>query len=662
MRPRPATLAALAIKYNLPVSVMIDIIRVKRALRPLRRSRSFVAGLVYDDLENGTNLYNAALTWLVKGSVDDAFSKSEVRCNVIEKEPEKQKWSDLEFGSAVTLIMGPRNLVAPVMLRMCDYAGEIPEVTPHDLKIALGHRFGEKVTDADAELMHRHKGVIDYDMLFKPGRPLSRSMSMLYDITSPLSKKRKHKLLSEKSKDKPVSDFLEAGISTLHSNEANRPVLEQMSGYGNAKVWGLDLKRDMEDYASGRIGWEDVNKGLLLSGAPGCGKTTYARALANSLNAHFVSGSYSTWIGTGDGHQGNLIKAMRGAFAEAVKKAPSVILIDEFDNFVARGSLGSARSDEWHRGVVNALLECLDGAIARPGVVVIGATNHPSTIDPALRRPGRLEQHIEIPLPDEEAREHILRHHLRNNFSGDLNQVIQRTEGNSGADLEKLARDARRRSRQMQRPMTIGDLLECLPPRIMLSEDYMRRAAVHEIGHAVVGIVTGKDELKMVAIHDSYAAEEHGKGGVGGGVQWESSYATISTKAHYLAKIAMMLGAGAAEEMIYGDIADGRAHDLVQATHYATLMETALGYGRSLMSEGETDHKTLQSLRFRDRDLQERIDQTLRQQIDRARAILEDHRDIVVRLAERLFQEKSLDPEVIYQALKPSKSKLQEAC
>jgi cell division protease FtsH len=87
--------------------------------------------------------------------------------------------------------------------------------------------------------------------------------------------------------------------------------LEDLHGFGDAKLWGLELAKDIEDWNRGNIRWQDVDNGILLSGPPGCGKTTFASALAKTLNAHFVSGSYSTWLGTGDGHQGDLLKSMQ---------------------------------------------------------------------------------------------------------------------------------------------------------------------------------------------------------------------------------------------------------------------------------------------------------------------------------------------------------------
>ena len=197
----------------------------------------------------------------------------------------------------------------------------------------------------------------------------------------------------EVSEAEAVAEAKEAAAKTKNKASPRtipdvRP-LEELVGYGAAKDWALELKRDIDDWRAGRIAWNDVDGAILLSGPPGCGKTTFASALAKSLDAHLVIGGYASWISHGEGHQGDLIKAMRASFAEGRDHAPSVILIDECDAFVQRGSIGHGRSDEWMRGVVNSLLECVDGAIEREGVIVIAAANDVSGIDSALRRSGR---------------------------------------------------------------------------------------------------------------------------------------------------------------------------------------------------------------------------------------------------------------------------------
>lgn len=185
--------------------------------------------------------------------------------------------------------------------------------------------------------------------------------------------------------------------------------LRDLSGYGAAKAWGMRLAADLTDYKAGRLTWEDVDSGLLLSGPPGCGKTFFATALASECGVPLIRSSYADWeAGTGGG---NLIaKSIKRAFADARKAAPCILFIDEIDSVGARG--GRAHNSGWFDVVINALLAELDGAEPRPGVVVVGATNHPDAIDPALRRPGRLDRHIEIPKPTIDDLKGILAHHF----------------------------------------------------------------------------------------------------------------------------------------------------------------------------------------------------------------------------------------------------------
>lgn len=195
------------------------------------------------------------------------------------------------------------------------------------------------------------------------------------------------------------------------------PSVEMLSGYGEARDWALALKDDLTLWRAGDLEWEEMSAKLLLSGPPGTGKTTFARALCNSLQVPLVATSVATWLEPG--YLGDVIKRMRRAFDEAASHSPAILFIDEIDGIAKRTSDGRSYEDYWNN-VVNRALELLDGTSKSSGIIVVGATNNPDAIDAALRRSGRLEKHIVIPRPDTDALVGILRHHLRQ----DIDHVI----------------------------------------------------------------------------------------------------------------------------------------------------------------------------------------------------------------------------------------------
>lgn len=195
------------------------------------------------------------------------------------------------------------------------------------------------------------------------------------------------------------------------SEDGSPPSLavETLSGYGKAKTWALDLKADLEDYRASILPWSDMSTKLLLSGPPGTGKTTFARALCNSLQVPLVVSSVSTWLQ--GAHLSDVLNRMTRTFAEARAVAPAILFIDEIDGIGKRQPAEREYADYWN-GVVNKALELLDGAVKGEGLIVVGATNRPEQIDEALKRSGRLETHIEIPKPDTATLAEIFRHHL----------------------------------------------------------------------------------------------------------------------------------------------------------------------------------------------------------------------------------------------------------
>ncbi|WFT86850.1 AAA family ATPase [Rhizobium leguminosarum] len=394
--------------------------------------------------------------------------------------------------------------------------------------------------------------------------------------------------------------------------------LEELHGYGPAKDWALELKRDIEDWRAGRIDWTDVDGAALLSGPPGCGKTTFASALAKSIDAHLVVGGYAAWISNGEGHQGDLIRGMRASFDEARAHAPSVILIDECDAFLQRGSIGHAKSDEWMRGVVNSLLECMDGALEREGVVVIGAANDVTGIDQALRRSGRLDRHIELSLPTAEDRVAILEQHLGVQLPT-LSVVPDRSAGMSGADLERVAREARRLARRDGVTVNIKHVLKSMPPRERRSRDEIHALAIHEAAHAVVAAALGFECLEVII------AKDRGTDDAIAGVAIIRHREGHHDVNWFMDRLAQLLAGVAAERTIFGSHAEGCVADLAEASNVAAYMLTSLGMGETLVSDGHRDAVSLVQARSYDPLLRRRIEDVLQDQLDRARTILEEH-------------------------------------
>ena len=415
------------------------------------------------------------------------------------------------------------------------------------------------------------------------------------------------------------------------------PLLNDMHGLGEAGNWGQDLAVDLKAWADGTLPWSDVDRGILLHGVPGTGKTTYARSLAKTCGVPLVLGSIARW--QAKGHLGDMLKAMRAAFDEAKSKAPSILFLDEID---AVGDRERFQGDyaQYSTEVVAALLECIDGADSREGVIVIGACNHPGRIDKALTRSGRLDRTIEIPLPNASAREGILRWHLRGALKEvDLSEAAERTNGASGADLERLVREARRRARQERREMVIEDVLASLPEMIDIPEDSRWRAAIHEAGHAAVITEFGFDMVLMAAIATQIG---RGKTSIAGGVRAMPITTYDCTHETYLADIAVLLGGIAAEEVFLGCRSDGAGGgpgtDLYLATIKATLMEASVGLGGRLTYLSSRDEVDLLASLRTNGNLRMRVEAILAKQLDVARRIIGSQHEAVEYLAEQLME------------------------
>lgn len=506
--------------------------------------------------------------------------------------------------------------VSDVPASFASYAEEvisIRSVTARDIQAAARLTVGFDLESTEASgIITSHLQA--YDHIFQMGRKRAQVAKAIRLVTESLSKK-----------------------SATRSTETI--TLEDLPGMGGATDWAKEVIRDLADWKAGKIGWADVDRGIVLYGAPGTGKSTFARAMAGSAKIPLIAGSIARWQSSG--HLGDMLKSMRSAFASAVRQAPSVLLIDEIDVVGDRAKFNSQHRD-YDNKVVAALLELLDGAEAREGVVVVGTSNfHPvDVLDPALIRSGRLEAWIEIPMPDRAARIDILRRHGATITGDELDRLADRTEGRTGADLEALARVAKRCARRASRSQNLDDYLLALPAVHPLPERMIRRMAVHECGHGLAAVVLGHGRLDGIKILREIALDV---GQIAAGrTRFEASPFSSRSRSEIQDEIVVMLAGMAAEELVYGDWTEGsglsESSDLGRATSLALYMSGTLGMSGSLARVVDDPAK----IRTVDSGLRRSVDDVLAACMERARTIVRDGRDQLVRMSEVLIAESEL--------------------
>lgn len=272
-------------------------------------------------------------------------------------------------------------------------------------------------------------------------------------------------------------------------------LLKDLAGYGDAKTWGLELAQDLELWRTGQLSWAEVDhRAVVLAGPPGTGKTSFAAVLTATLEVPLIATSVAEW--GAHNHLSGTLRRMQAVFDEASAKAPCVLFIDELDGISSRSAIEERYSEYWTQ-IINRMLELTTEALGKEGVVIVGATNHPDRIDPALTRSGRLDQIIHIPLPDRDTITAILKRYAGTMISTkDLQALAPRLAGKTGADIEALVRAAKASARRAGHSFSIQDLQQQVPdPLHSLPLQVQRRIRVYRNGQRVVAQVLGLAEM-----------------------------------------------------------------------------------------------------------------------------------------------------------------------
>ena len=394
-----------------------------------------------------------------------------------------------------------------------------------------------------------------------------------------------------------------------------------------------------------------IPKGVLLVGPPGTGKTLLARAVAGEAKVPFFSLSGSEFV---EMFVGVGAARVRDLFSQAEQKAPCIIFIDELD------ALGRARvqspmgSHEEREQTLNQLLAEMDGFDSRKAIIIMGATNRPEVLDPALLRPGRFDRQVLVDKPDVNGREEVLRIHTRSVKllpQVDLRVVAARTAGFAGADLANLVNEAALLAARKDKASVemadfdeaIDRLIAGLEKKRVMSRKEREIVAYHETGHAIVATtIPGLDPVHKISI------VQRGFGALGYTMQLPLEDRYLMQRKDLLAQLAVLLGGRTAEEIALGEISTGAQNDLQRATDIARSMVTEWGMSDALgvvHYNGHSRHRFLDIPLGPERDYAEdtarlidgEVKRILNDAHEQARRILAEKRELLEQITRRLL-------------------------
>src|SRR5215471_7178532 len=474
-----------------------------------------------------------------------------------------------------------------------------------------------------------------------------------------------------------LQGVLGVGRSRAQVFDAERPQTKfrDVAGYEGVKSEigeVVDFLRNPDRYQ--RAG-AMAPRGLLMIGPPGTGKTLLARAVAGEASVPFFSVTGSSFV---ELFVGVGAARVRDLFSEARKRAPAIIFIDEIDAIGQRRSgTGAIVSNDEREQTLNQLLSEMDGFDVAQGIVVLGATNRPEVLDPALLRPGRFDRQVTIPLPTLPERAAILAVHCRDKKLGpdvDLNVVARGTPGFSGADLANLANEAAivavRDNREVLSAADFNDARDRIllgrreGSNVLLPEE-KHAVAIHESGHALVAALSEHaDPVAKITILPAGQT-------LGVTEQLPLDERHMYSEDYLYDSLAVRLGGRAAELVEFDQGSTGAANDLASATDLAIKMVREFGLSRKLGPIGYPEGGSsflgsggpaLSSRPFAEAtqaEIDEEVSRLLREAEERAVKLLKDHRSVLDALVSELLEMETVDGSDVYRlAGRPDRSSI----
>lgn len=411
-----------------------------------------------------------------------------------------------------------------------------------------------------------------------------------------------------------------------------------------------------------------IPKGILLVGPPGTGKTLLAKAVAGEAKVPFFSMSGSDFV---EMFVGVGASRVRDLFAQAQEKSPCIIFIDELDALGKARGMNPLSSHDEREQTLNQLLAEMDGFDTKAGVIIVGATNRPEILDPALLRPGRFDRHVLVDRPDIKGREEILEVHIRGVKMAkniDLKVIAARTPGFVGADLANLVNEAALLSARKGRASVTMEEFEEAIDRVVAGLEKKKRVmskrekeivAYHETGHALMAeFLETTDPVHKISIIP------RGIAALGYTLQLPTEDRYLMTRQELLDRLCVLLGGRVAEEIIFEEISTGAQNDLLRATDIAKSMVKEYG-----MSE-KMGHMTFEKERrplFLDispsfggkdyseataKDIDAEVKRIIEESYIRVKTLLTEKKVILGKVARTLLDKESIDGEELRKLIK----------